>query len=236
MKILNTLKLIVLTTLLIISTQSCSKENDIIESKKENIALLVTMKAKLGKEENVKEFLKNGLALVNEEPETIAWFAFQINENTFGIYDTFDNESGRQAHLNGKVAKALLENADDLLESFEVSSAILPADIIATNHKKGTQNKGLLVIMEAKDESNQKVEEFLQIGKQLVSDEPETLSWYAFKLDNNRYAIFDTFQDDSGRDAHLTGKVADALLENAPVILNNFETSDIQKIDILASK
>lgn len=90
--------------------------------------------------------------------------------------------------------------------------------------------------MNAKAGKSEAVENFLQVGKQLVNDEPETLSWYAIKLDDTKYAIFDTFADDIGRDAHLTGKIAAALIENAPVILKDFETSAIQKIDILVSK
>ncbi|MBL0682700.1 antibiotic biosynthesis monooxygenase [Aquimarina mytili] len=98
------------------------------------------------------------------------------------------------------------------------------------------QNKGLLVIMKSKEGKVTDVENFLNVGKQLVSDESKTLSWYAIKIDATTYAIFDTFTDDLGRDAHLTGKVAAALMENAPVLLDGFEASAIQKIDIIASK
>ncbi|GAA3628340.1 putative quinol monooxygenase [Flavivirga jejuensis] len=205
-------------------------------TKEEIIGLLVTMKAKSGKEQDVKNFLLSGLALVNNEPQTVSWFAFQIDESTFGIYDTFKVEAGRQAHLTGEVAKALLANAENLLESFDVNVSIRPVSVLASNHKAGTQNKGLLVIMKAKAGKSTDVENFLQVGKQLVGDEPKTLSWYAIKLDDMTYAIFDTFAEDTGRDAHLTGKIAATLMENAPIILENFEATAIQKIDILASK
>ncbi|MEP5340702.1 MAG: hypothetical protein ABJL44_13235 [Algibacter sp.] len=205
-------------------------------TKKETIGLLVTMKAKSGKEQDVKDFLLSGLELVNDEPQTVSWFAYQIDESTFGIYDTFEIEVGRQAHLTGEVAKALLANSDNLLESFDVNVSIQPINVIASNHKPGIQNKGLLVIMKAKAGTSTDVENFLQVGKQLVGDEPKTLSWYAIKLDDTTFAIFDTFADDTGRDAHLTGKVAAALMENAPVILSDFEATAIQKIDVLASK
>ena len=194
------------------------------------------MKAKIGKAQDVKKLLINGLPTVNNEQKTLSWFAFQIDENTFGIYDTFELETGRQAHLKGEVAKTLLANADHLLENFDINVSITPIDVLASNHKFGTQNKGLLVIMEAKMNTSKAVENFLQIGKQLVENEPETLSWYAIKLNDTKYAIFDTFADDKGRDAHLTGKVAMALMENAPTILKGFEASAIKKIDILASK
>ncbi|GAA4273181.1 hypothetical protein U6A24_07885 [Aquimarina gracilis] len=204
--------------------------------KKETIGLLVTMKAKAGKEKEVKDFLLSGLPLVLQEPETVSWFALQIDDSTFAIYDTFEVEGGRQEHLTGEVAIALLAHADNLLESFDVKVSIQPVNVIASNHKPGTQKKGLLVIMNAQAGKSEAVENFLKTGEQLVADEPETLSWYAFKLDDTTYAIFDTFAKDSGREAHLNGKIAAALMENAPSLLNDFKATAIQKVDILASK
>ncbi|WP_051568600.1 putative quinol monooxygenase [Crocinitomix catalasitica] len=233
------LKLILLVVILGITilTFSKTKNTNIMQNtKKETIGLLVIMKAKPGKEQDVKNFLLGGLSLVNQEPQTMSWFAFQIDDSTFGIYDTFVLEEGRQAHLKGEVAKALLANAGDLLQGFDPKTSIQAIDVLASNHKIGKQNKGLLVIMKAKEGKTTDVENFLKVGKQLVGNEPNTLSWYAVKLDANTYAIFDTFADDSGRDEHLTGKVAAALMENAPIILEGFEASAIQKIDILASK
>lgn len=233
------LKLILLVVILgfTIQTFSKTKKTEIMQdAKKEAIGLLVIMKAKPGKEQDVKNFLLSGLSLVNHEPQTVSWFAFQINNNTFGIYDTFEVEEGRQAHLTGEVAKALLANAGNLLEGFDPKTSIQAVDILASNHKSGIQNKGLLVIMKAKEAKTTDVENFLNAGKQLVDSEPNTLSWYAIKIDATTYAIFDAFTEDSGRDEHLTGKVAAALMENVSVILEGFEVSAIQKIDILASK
>lgn len=219
-----------------IQSFSNSNNNNMENAAKEQIGLLVTMKAKPGKEEAVRDFLLGGLSLVNEEPGTESWYAFQIDESTFGIFDTFSNDHGRKAHLEGEVAKALLANADDLLESFDVSISIQPVDLLATKLSKGEENKGLLVIMKAKEGKTSEVEDFLLAGKKLVKDEPKTVSWYAIKINSDTYAIFDTFAKDAGRDAHLNGKVAAALMENAPVILEGFEAQAIQTIDILASK
>lgn len=233
------LKLMFLVVLLGFSFQtfSNSKNTNIMNNtKKETIGLLVIMKAKTGKEQAVKNFLFGGLILVKQEPKTVSWFAFQIDQSTFGIYDTFELEAGRQAHLTGEVAKALLANADDLLEKFDANSSIQTVNVVASNHKAGPQKKGLLVTMKAKEGKSTDVENFLNTGMQLVGNESKTLSWYAIKIDESTYAIFDTFTEDTGRDAHLTGKVAAALIENAPVILEDFEVSAIQKIDIIASK
>src|SRR2546423_14593438 len=79
------------------------------------VELYVRLEAKPGKEAEVESFLNSGLALVQEEPETTAWFAIRMGPSTFGIFDAFPNESGRQTHLDGKVAAALMEKASDLL-------------------------------------------------------------------------------------------------------------------------
>lgn len=96
------------------------------------VALLVRLEAKPGKEAEVESFLNSGLALVQEEPDTTAWFAIRMGQSTFGIFDAFPDESGRQAHLSGKVAAALMEKAPDLLahppviEKIDVLAAKLP--------------------------------------------------------------------------------------------------------------
>ncbi|MEM9338101.1 MAG: hypothetical protein AAGA66_05190 [Bacteroidota bacterium] len=232
------LTVIILVSLLGFSTQTFSypNKNKMENTTRELIGLLVTMKAKPGKEQAVIDFLLGGLPLVKDEPDTQSWYAFQIGDNTFGIFDTFSKDEGRQAHLEGEVAKALLANADDLLVDFEVSVSIQPVDLLATKLSKGDENKGLLVIMKAKEGKTSEVENFLLSGKKLVNDEPKTLSWYAIQINSDTYAIFDTFSEESGRDAHLNGKVAAALVENAPVILEGFDTQAIQMIDILTSK
>jgi quinol monooxygenase YgiN len=77
--------------------------------------LYVRLEAKPGKEAEVESFLKSGLAIVEEEPETTAWFAIRMGQSTFGIFDAFPDEAGRQAHPSGKVAAALMEKAPELL-------------------------------------------------------------------------------------------------------------------------
>lgn len=79
-----------------------------------NEALFVRLEAKPGKEADVEQFLRGGLALVEQEPQTIVWFALRLGPTTFGIFDAFPNEAGRQAHLQGKVAEALKAQAGEL--------------------------------------------------------------------------------------------------------------------------
>lgn len=78
-------------------------------------AIYVELKAKSGKEEEVATFLKGAQALVEQEPATVTWFAIRYDQSTFAIFDAFDDEAGRQAHLNGKVAAALMARAAELL-------------------------------------------------------------------------------------------------------------------------
>ncbi len=75
-------------------------------------ALYVPLKAKPGKEQEVADFLRSALPLVDAEPGTISWFAIQEGPSAFAIFDTFDDEAGRDAHLSGKVAAALMEKAE----------------------------------------------------------------------------------------------------------------------------
>lgn len=75
------------------------------------LGLWVRLEAKPGKEAEVEKFLRGGLAIVEKEPGTVAWFAIRLSKSTFGIFDAFADESGRNAHLNGQVAAALKAKA-----------------------------------------------------------------------------------------------------------------------------
>jgi quinol monooxygenase YgiN len=98
-----------------------------------HVALLVRLEAKPGKEAEVEQFLRSGLALVQQEPATTAWFGIRLGPSTFGIFDAFADESGRQAHLTGQVAAALMAKAGELfsqppsIEKVDILAAKLPS-------------------------------------------------------------------------------------------------------------
>lgn len=92
------------------------------------VALLARLEARPGKEQEVADFLKSALPLAQGEPKTVSWFAWQIGPSTFGIFDTFEAENGRDAHLSGPIAIALMANADRLLAR---PPAIEKLDILA---------------------------------------------------------------------------------------------------------
>jgi quinol monooxygenase YgiN len=92
-------------------------------------ALYVELKAKPGKEDAVAAFLANAKALVDAEPGTITWFAVRFDQSTFAIFDAFDGEAGREAHLSGKVAAALMTSAEELLTvAPQIRKALVLAD------------------------------------------------------------------------------------------------------------
>lgn len=96
------------------------------------VALLVRLEAKPGKEAAVASFLEGGLALANQEAGTVTWFALKLGPRTFGIFDTFNDDGGRKAHLNGPIAAALMAKAAELLseppriEQVDILAAKLP--------------------------------------------------------------------------------------------------------------
>jgi quinol monooxygenase YgiN len=92
------------------------------------VGYLATLKAQPGKEAELAEFLRGALPLAQSENDTTAWFAIQIDANTFGIFDVFPDEGGRQAHINGAIAAALMSRADELLSS---PPEIRPIDVLA---------------------------------------------------------------------------------------------------------
>jgi quinol monooxygenase YgiN len=97
------------------------------------LALFARLEAKPGKEKEVADFLRQGLALANQEATTLMWFALRVGPTTFAIFDAFADEAGRQRHLSGPIAKALMEQAPSLfavppvIEPLEVLGAKLPA-------------------------------------------------------------------------------------------------------------
>jgi quinol monooxygenase YgiN len=93
-----------------------------------NVALLVRLEAKKGKEMEVEKFLRNGLSIVENEPATVTWYAVRFGPSTFGIFDTFPDNNGREAHLSGEVAKALKERSSEL---FAQPPVIEKLDVLA---------------------------------------------------------------------------------------------------------
>jgi quinol monooxygenase YgiN len=91
------------------------------------LAFLARFEAKPGKEEEVAAFLDQALAMAKKEPTTINWYAIRMSPSTFGVFDTFDDETGRQKHLNGPIGQALMAKAPEL---FSKPPQIDPVDLL----------------------------------------------------------------------------------------------------------
>lgn len=94
-------------------------------------ALLARMEAQEGKEEELAEFLESALPMAEDEPDTTTWFALRMGESSFGIFDTFPHEDGRQAHIDGDIAAELFDRADELLVD---EPEIEEVDVLAAKH------------------------------------------------------------------------------------------------------
>ncbi|HYV13125.1 MAG TPA: hypothetical protein VE980_19635 [Pyrinomonadaceae bacterium] len=195
--------------------------------------LLVRLEAKSDMHEQVENFLISALPLVQQEAATTAWFAIRFGGSEYGIFDVFPDDAGRDAHLSGAVAKALMENAATLLsappkiQKLDILAYKLPETPLAEPN-----TKGLVLTFEAKEGHQQQVEQFLRDARALVLEEPETTAWFAIHTDDNKYGIFDVFPDHGGRVKHLIGHVPRELAKHALSLLGSLPDPDL--LDVLA--
>jgi quinol monooxygenase YgiN len=103
----------------------------------EKLAIWAYLEAKPGKEKEVEEFLKSAQPLAEKEAGTIAWYAVKIGPSQFGIFDTFADDTGRDAHINGEIAKALFAKAKDL---FAKDPQIHKPEILASKIPGGAKS------------------------------------------------------------------------------------------------
>lgn len=225
-----------------IAANISAKENKIQQ------ATYIKLVANEGQENNLADFLKVGAQLVREtEPNTKLWFALKENDGKFAIFDVFPDEAGRKAHFDGKVAAALKENSKNLVFGnwdAGVLNNIQNAEIISSNKYRQDRvinsKKASYILLKALPEKGEELAQFLTKAASLVSEtEPNTLFWLALKIDNNSYAIFDTFSDESARQSHFAGLVAGKLKENAGNLVEggweNGVLKHVYNFDILAS-
>jgi quinol monooxygenase YgiN len=92
------------------------------------LGILALLEAKSGKSQELADFLRQGRELAEAEEGTVTWYAFKVDENTYGIFDSFESEEGRQAHVNGEIPRALGQVGDDLLAK---EPDIKPVELVA---------------------------------------------------------------------------------------------------------
>lgn len=193
-------------------------------------ALLVHLHAKHGKADDVEALLTSALSDVEREPGTAAWFTVRFGRGHYGVFDAFPDEAARDAHLAGPVAGALAQATGELLDEapdihhLDVLTSKLPSQPVSEVHK------GLLLSFAAKDGHVADVEQFLHSGRQIVEEELGTIAWFAIRLDDRRYGIFDVFPDNGARFAHLTGHVPRELAKHALELLGSFPDMDMLNV------
>ncbi|KAI0764272.1 hypothetical protein BD413DRAFT_578842 [Trametes elegans] len=194
------------------------------------IGLLVPLHAKAEQVGAVADFLNVGYSLMtgNQEPETLQWLAVRYEgQPVYAIFDTFAAESGRKAHVDGKVADALRANASTLLtQGPDIAGAhvdILASKVKPTGNESDVRKGlrvGVRVLLEAKPGKAAEVREFLKSALPLVEAEEDTPLWYAIEFPGtNRFGIIDFFPSEAGRGLHLNGAVAKALFGKAEELL-----------------
>jgi quinol monooxygenase YgiN len=179
--------------------------------------------------------LRAAQPLTQQEAATTAWFAIRFGRSEYGIFDVFPDEAGRDAHLAGPIAKALMDKADELLVK---QPSIRNLDILADKlpDKSGPEpvTKGLLLTFKPKAGHEQQVEQFLRDAKGFVEQEPKTLAWFGLRVDNGHYGIFDVFPDNGGRFSHLAGHIPRELAKHSLSLLGSMP--DLEMLDIIAAK
>ncbi len=197
--------------------------------------LLVRMEAQHGMGGENEDFLRSALPLVRAEPATQAWFALRFGRGEYGIFDVFSDDAGRDAHLSGDVAKALMQRAGELLDKApEIGKLDVLAEKVPLADSREQVTKAILLTFKAKAGHEGEVEQFLRDARALVMEEPKTFAWWAVRLADGQYGVFDVFPDNAGRFAHLTGHVPRELARHSLTLLGS--VPDMTMIDVLSAK
>ena len=194
--------------------------------------LLARFDASHGKQDAIAGLMKSAVSMLPDEPGTLAWYGLKFGRHEFRIFDAFADEAGREAHLNGAIAKALL-GARAMLDA---APAIEKIRVLA--HKQPMSStpahKGLLLSFPARAGHEAEVEQFLRDALPMVEDEPGTLDWFAIQRDNGDYGIFDVFPDNGARFAHLTGHVPRGLARHVNRLLGGMP--DLHLLEVVAER
>ena len=170
--------------------------------------LFVRLEAKEGKANEIESFLASVVSLVKKEPATKAWFANRFGPSHYGIIDMFDDEAGRDAHLNGEVAKGLMQVAPELFSSPpEIQKIDILASKLPAQEPAQPDTKGILLTFKGTEGKDEEVIEFLKETQPLAMEEEQTTAWFAIRLPNNEYGIFDVFPDNNARLKHIAGRI-----------------------------
>ena len=228
--------------LALLTTSATAQDNPM----ENHTASYIAMPAAEGQTGAFAEFLAGAAPIVGEtEPGTVLWFALQAND-TLAIFDIFEDGEARDAHFSGAVAAALNQNAATLVDggwddgvvaninNSDVLSVKAPVDL-------DTATTATYIKLEAAQGKGPELAALLTAAGPIVADtEHKTLFWAALQIDENNFAIFDIFADNTGREAHFAGQVAGLLNEKAPELVSggwdDGVLANVHNFDILATK
>ena len=197
--------------------------------------LLVRVVARSGRDAEVEGFLRGALESVRQERATTAWFAVHFGGSEYGMFDVFPDEAGRQAHLDGPVPKILLGEVGVL---FEKPPVIRRLDVLAFKLPAAPSvngvTKGMLLTLEPRQGKEADLQKVLRDALPLVEAEPKTRAWFSMRFDDGDCAIFDAFEDNAGRLAHLAGAVPRELAKHGLTLLGGLPDPDL--VDVIADK
>tara|TARA_R100001369_G_scaffold49672_2_gene76423 strand:+ start:3983 stop:4702 length:720 start_codon:yes stop_codon:yes gene_type:complete len=228
--------------LALLTTSATAQDNPM----ENHTASYIAMPAAEGQTGAFAEFLAGAAPIVGEtEPGTVLWFALQAND-TLAIFDIFEDGEARDAHFSGAVAAALNRNAATLVDGGwddGVVANINNSDVLSVKAAVDlyTATTATYIKLEAAQGKGPELAALLTAAGPIVADtEHKTLFWAALQIDENNFAIFDIFADNTGREAHFAGQVAGLLNEKAPELVSggwdDGVLANVHNFDILATK
>ncbi len=194
-------------------------------------ALLVRLKARHGREDELERYLQSLPVLVQQETHMRAWFALRFGRGDYGVFAAFASVDARDHHMAGAAVRSMRGQADFLLEGqphFRRCAVLvnkLPGAAFAELPKKA-----LLLSFKAKAGHTLEVEQFLRDSKATVTQEVRTSAWFALLLDDGSYGSFSVFPDKSARVQHLTGQVPRDLAIHSLSLLGSMPDLDMMVV------
>ena len=193
--------------------------------------VLIRLEVQSGKDDEMEALLQSAIPTVRAESGMAAWFALRFGRSEYGTLAVFPDEAARLTHLSGPVTSSLRERERPLLakppavHEFEVLADKLPRTAPAEPVRKG-----LLLTFKAKSGNEDVAAQFLRDAKSFVDQEPETIAWFAIRLEDGDFGIFDVFPDHGGRLKHLTGHVPRELAKHAFSVLGGLPEPELPNV------